>query len=295
MHEKIIRSSACQRFGLLGMATLSKAVRLMEATPSRAAVRPMTADERKQIIGLYNEGIKVAEICRLAGRCRSSVYAAVNGSNAEHRNAAGAVTPAACEVCGEPVRYVPPKRREKEPGIGRFCSAKCMGKAKRLPSRSADELLCHRCRESKPPAEFYPHATSRRGYQYWCISCCSAVRRERVGIPQDPKLTRKYKLKEAYGITPEDYDAMYKQQQGRCAICGVQKEPWEAGSGIEGRDRFLVVDHCHVDGWVRGLLCGNCNHGLGKFCDDPALMRAAADYLIRTMTRAAVRPLPASA
>jgi len=264
MHEKIIRSSACQRFGLLGMATLSKAVPLMEATPSRAAVRPMTADERKQIIGLYNEGIKVAEICRLAGRCRSSVY-------------------------------VPPKRREKEPGIGRFCSAKCMGKAKRLPSRSADELLCHRCRESKPPAEFYPHATSRRGYQYWCISCCSAVRRERVGIPQDPKLSRIYKLKEAYGITPEDYDAMYKQQQGRCATCGVQKEPWEAGSGIEGRDRFLVVDHCHVDGWVRGLLCGNCNHGLGKFCDDPALMRAAADYLIRTMTRAAVRPLPASA
>ena len=269
----------------------------MQATPLRSAALPMTADERRQIVDLYSEGIKVAEISRLTGRCRSSVYGAVNESDAKHRNAAaGAAVLATCEVCGQPVRYVPPKRREQEPGIGRCCSAKCMGAAKRLPPRGADdELLCHRCGESKPPTEFYPHATTARGYQYWCRSCCSTARHERAGIPQDPKLTRKYKLKEAYGITPEDYDAMYELQEGRCAICGVQKEPWEPGAGIDGRDRFLVVDHCHIDGHVRGLLCGNCNHGLGKFRDDPALMRAAADYIIQTRTGAVIRALPASA
>jgi hypothetical protein len=82
-----------------------------------------------------------------------------------------------------------------------------------------------------------------------------------------------------YRLTVEQYDAMYEQQGGCCAICGDLKESWEPGVGIEGRDRFLVVDHCHAQGHVRGLLCGNCNHGLGKFKDDIARLLAAAEYL----------------
>ena len=78
-----------------------------------------------------------------------------------------------------------------------------------------------------------------------------------------------------------DYDAMFEAQQGRCAVCGTQKEPWEPGAGLEGRGRFLVVDHCHVDGHIRGLLCGNCNKGLGQFKDDMTRLLAAAEYLRR--------------
>jgi hypothetical protein len=253
----------------------------METASLRTVTGPVSADERRQIIDLYRSGTKVAEICRLTSRCRSSIYMVVNEAGAEHRNAVpGGALRQACEVCGEPVRYVPPSRREKEPGTGRFCSAMCMGKAKRLPPRDVDgELLCHRCGEYKPPDEFYPHASVARGYQYWCKDCCALGRRERAGIPQDPKLTRKYALKTAYGITPEEYDAMYEGQQGRCAICGDLKDSWQPGMGVEGRSRFLVVDHDHKTRRVRGLLCTRCNVGIGQFREDPVIMRAAILYV----------------
>jgi len=253
----------------------------MHGAPRSVIASPVRAEERQQIIDLYRSGAKVAEICRVTGRCRSSVYMVVNAASAEHRNAgAGKAPRATCEVCGEPVRYVPPGRREKEPGIGRFCSAKCMGEAKRLAPRDpADELQCHRCGESKPADEFYPHASTARGYQYWCKNCCAQGRRERARIPQDPNLTRKYALKTAYRITPEEYDTMYKRQEGRCAICGDRKSSWQPGMGVKGRQLFLVVDHDHQTGRIRGLLCTRCNIGIGQFREDPAIMNAAIQYV----------------
>jgi hypothetical protein len=133
--------------------------------------------------------------------------------------------------------------------------------------------------EPKPPGEFYPHATIARGYQYWCRDCCALGRRERAAISQDPKLTRKYALRAAYGITPEEYDAMYERQDGRCGICGDRKYSWQPGLGVKGRSPFLVVDHDHETGRVRGLLCTRCNIGIGQFREDPAIMRTAIQYV----------------
>jgi hypothetical protein len=78
-------------------------------------------------------------------------------------------------------------------------------------------------------------------------------------------------IKRAYGITSEQYDAMWRKQDGRCAICG---EPERA--------RRLGVDHCHVTGRVRGLLCRNCNSGLGHFRDRPSFISSAIQYLSST-------------
>jgi hypothetical protein len=141
------------------------------------------------------------------------------------------------------------------------------------------ELPCTRCNEVKPVSEFYPHSTTARGYQYWCKDCYQEVRKERAKVPQDPQVTRKHKLGQ-YGITPADYGAMYEQQDGRCAICGRLKEPWEP-AGRAGRQRFLVVDHDHETGRVRALLCWNCNCGIGHFREDRSVILAAAAYVVR--------------
>lgn len=70
-----------------------------------------------------------------------------------------------------------------------------------------------------------------------------------------------------YGITATDYAKMLVAQQGCCKICG--KDTLER----------LNIDHNHITGKVRGLLCRLCNMGIGHFVDSPALLRKAAEYL----------------
>jgi hypothetical protein len=78
-----------------------------------------------------------------------------------------------------------------------------------------------------------------------------------------------------YGVSQEQFAAMLISQGGACAICGAT----EAG----GRGTFHV-DHCHSLGTVRGLLCHNCNVGLGHFRDDTALLLRASNYLAASRT-----------
>lgn len=81
---------------------------------------------------------------------------------------------------------------------------------------------------------------------------------------------RNYWLSKRYGITTADFDAMLAKQLGRCAICATD-EPGGMGS--------FHVDHDHVTGAVRGLLCYKCNQGLGFFNDNPRLLQRARRYL----------------
>ena len=69
-----------------------------------------------------------------------------------------------------------------------------------------------------------------------------------------------------YGLSDKGYNAILADQHGRCPIC-------------TGKFDSLCIDHCHLTGKVRGLLCTKCNLGLGYFNDDPNCLRAAAAYL----------------
>jgi hypothetical protein len=71
-----------------------------------------------------------------------------------------------------------------------------------------------------------------------------------------------------YGITPAEYFSMLAVVPG-CAICGRQNDG----------NKKLAIDHDHNTGRVRGLLCENCNNGLGRFKDSPDLLLKAAEYL----------------
>jgi peptide methionine sulfoxide reductase MsrB len=63
---------------------------------------------------------------------------------------------------------------------------------------------------------------------------------------------------------------MVEEQGGLCAICQKPYD-WETSA--------LYIDHCHTTGKVRGLLCRNCNKGLGHFFDDVANLARAIEYL----------------
>lgn len=76
---------------------------------------------------------------------------------------------------------------------------------------------------------------------------------------------RRHKLR-AYGLTPEAYERLVLIQSGRCAVC----DDVPVGN--------LHVDHCHVTGAVRGLLCGGCNRALGILKEDPERITALAEY-----------------
>jgi hypothetical protein len=77
---------------------------------------------------------------------------------------------------------------------------------------------------------------------------------------------------EKFGITVSDYEAMLRDQNYRCILCG--SEEWEC------RDDVLAIDHDHKTGKVRGLLCNSCNLGLGHFRDNPDLLERAQNYLL---------------
>ena len=74
-----------------------------------------------------------------------------------------------------------------------------------------------------------------------------------------------------FGITAQDYKNMIEKQDYKCAICGS-----EIGDSLGNR---LYVDHNHKTGKVRGLLCSECNFGIGKFKDNISILKKAVKYL----------------
>src|SRR4051812_16041568 len=120
--------------------------------------------------------------------------------------------------------------------------------------------LCRACLEWLPEGSFGKSARNTDGINYQCKQCA----------------TDRHRLRQ-YGITMEQYDVLVIKQGGGCAICGER-----CSSG-----RRLAVDHDHsccsgsetCGKCVRGLLCGSCNLGIGKFKDSPRLLVSAIAYL----------------
>jgi hypothetical protein len=79
-----------------------------------------------------------------------------------------------------------------------------------------------------------------------------------------------------YQVEPEIYGRLLEEQGGKCAICGNNN----GGKTGKTRESFrLAVDHNHITGELRGLLCSSCNMALGKFNDDVTLLHCAIEYL----------------
>lgn len=148
---------------------------------------------------------------------------------------------------------------------------------------------CTRCGEEKILDEYHCRKASKKdGLQSKCKDCQRTETKsfyeknpnyKRIwrGRDQEAKnRTRNENLKSKYGITIEDYNHLFSEQDGKCAICHDHQ------SLI---NKTLVVDHDHHTGEVRGLLCGPCNRGIGQFRERLDLIDQAAIYLRRSRIR----------
>ena len=129
--------------------------------------------------------------------------------------------------------------------------------------------VCVVCKHKFTPTKKAPRA--RR-----CATCATAAART-------SNRRAKYKLSAA------EFRALWAMQRGRCAIC---LSPFP----VETQTRTTIrVDHDHITGAVRGLLCNACNVGVGMFRDDAARMRRAVDYLSRSSSEQARQQPPREA
>jgi hypothetical protein len=119
-------------------------------------------------------------------------------------------------------------------------------------------LTCTRCKKEKPgTAQFFPlHNKKRNGLDSWCRECRAAYRSE-ICRGRHRNVISDVALKDLKATVTE------------CVICGDSSP--------------LVVDHDHVTGQIRGVLCNHCNRGLGHFRDDPQLLEFARMYLLASV------------
>ena len=141
---------------------------------------------------------------------------------------------------------------------------------------------CKKCKRLLPAAAFSLKENSKTIVACRCDECRSsaavqwakknpAKMREAAERFRAKGGIREGKLRDKYGITQAQFDALLSGQGGACAICHA-REPG-------GKWKTFHVDHDHLTGAVRGLLCTNCNRGLGYFGDDESRLKKAAAYL----------------
>ena len=145
------------------------------------------------------------------------------------------------------------------------------------------------CKWAKYAAIVRPKAEHRKKHKCKSIACdnltarrdshcrtCSAKLRTTSNLSKSD-YARNWSLKKKYGITLSDFYEKLNNQNGKCAICTKLLElPTEGrGQGLNA----AAVDHCHITGKVRDIVCNACNKALGLFNDDTTLLFNAITYL----------------
>jgi hypothetical protein len=157
-------------------------------------------------------------------------------------------------------------RPAKPNGLCSVCYSNEWQKAKRREEAAGlPPLVCEWCGSEY---EAFRRYTAESGkVNRFCSRTCKE--RARHATPEfRADMLRRYYLRR-YGLTMEQVDAM--KAEG-CAICGRTE--------VDGRwEKNMHIDHCHETSRVRGVLCHNCNLGIGNFQDDPELLQKAIDYL----------------
>lgn len=197
---------------------------------------------------------------RLHHKCKECWKKEVAGRAAKRNIKRGIYPPTeqTCPDCGinggQELFSRDPRRKT---GLYLYCR-QC--KRKRYLARGDEEktlnAICKTCGVSGGPDLFNRTNCNKSGLSTHCKRCSAiATRRKRFGVGFD---------RIDVGVDPS------------CEICGVQLA-WHQTSA--GKNTAVHVDHCHQTGKIRGLLCHDCNTGIGKFKDNPSLLWKAIAYL----------------
>jgi len=127
---------------------------------------------------------------------------------------------------------------------------------------------CMTCGVEKNITEFYMRNKKTGRRHSACKECDKA--RVKARHQANPERTRNNDLKRNYGITLQEHQEMYDNQNGLCAICKNEGD---------GKWKKLCVDHDHETGKVRQLLCRRCNMVLGQVYDNISLLEEHIKYL----------------
>ncbi len=149
---------------------------------------------------------------------------------------------------------------------------------------------CRKCNENKALDEFGSFKSKGKIYKRGDCKACArkyandwrnsseemkarrraAVKASAERHPDVIIRSRRRKAWKRLGIDPDAAEAYYLAHKGQCEICGKSNP---------NPERALAVDHCHTTGKIRGMLCGNCNSGIGFFKEDIEVMLKAIAYL----------------
>jgi hypothetical protein len=133
------------------------------------------------------------------------------------------------------------------------------------------QKICPQCNQSKEEKEFGKDSTTKSGVSSWCKPCKKVWRSNHR--KESPEVYKRIDFKndlKKYGLSLEDYNRMFENQKGHCDCCGEHASNFRRG---------LHVDHDHISGQVRALLCTRCNPGLGYFKDSVERLEMAIAYL----------------
>lgn len=187
-----------------------------------------------------------------------------------------------CSKCGE-AKELSEFWKDKGQTSGRKCACReCLSKYKFFVATAekpgVSEKRCCRCKKMKLASDFHRNKYSKDGL----LSACTICENDRNHFEKKRRseYQKKYYLEKRqsahclrkYGITFEQRREMFVKQNGKCDLCGVQISEFS-----------LAVDHNHVTGKVRGLLCMQCNTGIGALQGDKGtgVLFKAIDYLAR--------------
>lgn len=129
---------------------------------------------------------------------------------------------------------------------------------------------CSSCKQTKNITEFNKDKQTVTGFAKYCRTCNHTKSKNRYLNNKDKH--KDATLKKVYGITLLEYHKMLVKQKHKCAICGILQDK---------NKKYFAVDHDHVTGEIRGILCERCNQGLGYFRDNIDILMNAITYLLR--------------